>query len=275
MREGTRKSRAPSGVLFMRIGVSISMKPLSQRYFRASAATGVPENDVALQNRPAQVKVAVFEPQLLGFRGVGIVDMERRRIGLVKKTEGGRHDLDFAGRHFRVGHGAGPLFDNRPFTRDHELVPQSSRRVPASAASAPGLNTTWVTPVPVAEVNKDDAAVVAPVVHPAVQHDLGFFVFCASIRRRYASGASRRRWSWEMPFKVYPVTLSISALKQHLPYRPVLTTRTLSKLLVNFFRIIQLYLVFPLCGNPLQIFCLFLIIHKNAYPRKNRLLPWS
>ena len=98
-RAGTRKSRAPSGVDRVRVGVSISTKSRSPSTRRAAALTlraqpdGVPGRRGA---RAAQVEVAVLEAGLLAH-GDPLVDLERQRRGGVEHLDVRRDDLDLAG----------------------------------------------------------------------------------------------------------------------------------------------------------------------------------
>ena len=91
------KSRAPSGVDLSRIGVSISTKPA--RWWASRIAVDQPgAKQQPLQHRPAaDVEVAVLEAQALVDRGVGLVDVERRRLGLVQDLDLAGSNLDLAG----------------------------------------------------------------------------------------------------------------------------------------------------------------------------------
>ena len=84
MRAGTRKSRAPSGVALVRIGVSMSWKPFSSRW-RRRACTSLMRVLHALHFRTAQVQIAVLQA---GFARV-LVGVERQRRSLVQHGDGG------------------------------------------------------------------------------------------------------------------------------------------------------------------------------------------
>ena len=81
------KSRAPSGVLLMSVGVSTSTKPL--RVVDLADRLDHPRaQEQALGHRlAADVEVAVLEPQDLVDRRVGLVDVERRRLRLGQDLE--------------------------------------------------------------------------------------------------------------------------------------------------------------------------------------------
>jgi hypothetical protein len=126
----------------------------------------VPQADVVLQARPAQIEVAVLEADVFRNRAI-FGDLERRRPGFVEQADLARQDLDLAGGQFRVDRlgraalhhardpnhelGAEPLGDGhqRVVFADHDL--RDARAI--------------------ADVEEGDAAQVADAVHPAKDDD--------------------------------------------------------------------------------------------------------
>ena len=101
-RRGTRKSRAPSGVERVRIGVSISRKSRSSSTSRIALMIRWRSAITSCIALAAQVERAVLEPQHLVDLDVVVVDRERRRLGLREQLELGDRELDLAGRQVRV-----------------------------------------------------------------------------------------------------------------------------------------------------------------------------
>ena len=95
-RAGTRKSRAPSGVERVSVGVSISTKSWPSSTSRAALLTLLRRRSAALGAAAAQVEVAVLEPDLLPHVDV-VVDRERQRRGRVQHLDLVGDDLDLAG----------------------------------------------------------------------------------------------------------------------------------------------------------------------------------
>jgi hypothetical protein len=127
---------------------------------------------VALQARASEVEVAVLEALLLARVDV-VLDREDGRLGLVEDDRLGRDDLDRAGRHLRVPHRA-TVAD----LAAHAEHPLAARLV----ADGEGLRRELRIEhhlrdaLAVAEVDEDAAAVIAPRVDPAEEHDLAIDV---------------------------------------------------------------------------------------------------
>ena len=79
-----------------------------------------------LERLAADVEVAVLEPQALVDRGVGLVDVERRRLRLRQDLEGAGAKLDRAGRQARIL-GPGEACRDRSRGGDDELVADATR----------------------------------------------------------------------------------------------------------------------------------------------------
>ena len=121
-----------------------------------------PEHDVLEQRAAAEVDVAVLEAQLLA--GLRLVrDLERRRLGAVQQVDHLRDDLDLPRRHLGV-HRVGGAQAHLALDRDDELGPELGHNW-----SFAGVADDLREPVPVTDVQEDDAAVVAVGVDPAVQ----------------------------------------------------------------------------------------------------------
>jgi hypothetical protein len=83
----------------------------------------VPEADVPLQLRPAQVEIAVLQADL--FRNVHLFgNRERRRLRLVENPDIARAHFDFTSRHVGVGRFRRAALDLADH-RDHVLGPQA------------------------------------------------------------------------------------------------------------------------------------------------------
>ena len=169
-RLGTRKSRAPSGVLRPRMGVSTSRKSRADMVFRINMGHLVAEDEDLLHGGSAEVQITVLEPKLLV--GLGAVDLEGGRGGGVEDLELDRVDLDEAGLEIWVR----PC---RQLARVDDLAPDPDDVLVAEVLCAlvdrgravAGFEDDLGQAVAVAEVDEDQAAVVAPGVDPAVEDD--------------------------------------------------------------------------------------------------------
>ena len=143
MREGTRKSRAPSGLEAVRIGVENSLKPASRHAPADGGDDGEPLHDVGVQRLAAQIQEAVREAQVLR-----IVGLAEHRDG---QLLGRRQHLDLGGEHLdlarrQLGVHVVPSA-GRSRTLPSTRITHSERT--ASAALNAGLSgsaTTWVRP---------------------------------------------------------------------------------------------------------------------------------
>ena len=112
----------------------------------------------------AQIQVAVLQPRFLAG---GLVELERQRRALPQHRQRRRVDLDVAGGDFRVGVALGPDLDDA-VDGDAELGAQ-----PVRLRQHVGLAEHHLRhPGGVAQVDEDDAAVVAATRHPAGQRHL-------------------------------------------------------------------------------------------------------
>ncbi len=99
-RAGTRKSRAPSGVGFDRMGVSTSRETLLVEVIARGFGDAMPEAEVARHLRAPEIEIAIFEAQVF-VCDLGI-ELEGQHICLVQDREFGGDDLDPAGLELRV-----------------------------------------------------------------------------------------------------------------------------------------------------------------------------
>ena len=107
-----------------------------------------------------------MQPHLLAHR---LVQLERQRLGAVEQLQLLREQLDLAGAQVRVRGGARPRA-HQPRHADHELVAQ-----PLGFLEHLGrirIEHHLQQPLAVAQVHEDDAAVIAPPMHPAGHGDL-------------------------------------------------------------------------------------------------------
>ena len=101
MRLGTMKSRAPSGVDLVRIGVSTSMKPRCSSDLRKRCVTRSRSCERREHLGAADVEVAPLQARELVGVDAGL-DLERRRLGAVEHLGLADDDLDLARGHVRV-----------------------------------------------------------------------------------------------------------------------------------------------------------------------------
>ena len=111
------------------------------------------------------IEVAVLEPQALLHRRIRLVDVERRRLGFGEDLELARPELDIAGRQPRVLRTREPARDG-PGDGDHILVPEHARGL-ERRRSVLAVEHDLGDAVAVAQVDEDEAAVIAPAVDPS------------------------------------------------------------------------------------------------------------
>ena len=123
------------------------------------------EHQAALHRLAPDVEVAVLEPDALVDRGVGLVDVERRGLGLGQDLDLGRLEFDGARRELRVLRAGEPWRDGSR-DRDDELGSD-----PACLFVGRGgvrlVDDDLGDPVPIAQVEEDQLAVVTAAVDPA------------------------------------------------------------------------------------------------------------
>ena len=126
------------------------------------------QGDVPLQLLAAQVEPAVAQPQRLV--DVLLVELERQRRRAADDLERLHLELDLAGRHVRVD-GLGAPRDERPLGAEDELVPDLVRELGRLGREL-RIDHELRDPAAVAEVDEDQAAVVAAACHPACERQL-------------------------------------------------------------------------------------------------------
>ena len=142
MRDGTRKSRAPSGLEAVRIGVWNSKKPALCLHPRAQRVDDLAaQHDVLMQLLAPQIEEAVAQPHVLG-----IILLAEHRHGQFgggsQNLDSGDIDFDEAGRHFGFSVPAG-----RFRTAPSPCTTHSDRSFSAWANTGePAANTHCVTP---------------------------------------------------------------------------------------------------------------------------------
>ena len=138
-RAGTRKSRAPSGVDRVSVGVSISTKSWRVEHVAGRLVDLAAQPERRGGAGATQVEVAVLEARLLADLDV-LVDRERQRGGGAEHLDLGGDDLDLAGGEVGVLVALGPRATTSPVT----LRQNSLRRLWATASSR---TTTCTTPL--------------------------------------------------------------------------------------------------------------------------------
>ena len=130
-------------------------------------AKAVADDEDPLHVGPAEVEEAILEAQLLV--GLGPVHLEGRRGRGVVQHQLGGPDLDRAGLELEVLLAGKPVGDD-PLDPDHVLITEVARSGLQLGAGV-GLEDHLGDPVAVAQVDEDEAAEIAPGVHPAVEHN--------------------------------------------------------------------------------------------------------
>src|SRR3954454_6003602 len=176
-RAGTRKSRAPSGVERVRIGVSISRKSRSLRTVRIAAMTSW-RSTIASCMRARRRSTMRWRRRMFSSTAVssstangGGCDGDRRRLGRRQALQRADVDLDLACRQVRVDFLLGAL-DDLALGGDDVLGAQvlgEAERVAGGLRVDDELHDAGA----VAQVDEDQAAVVAAAVHPSGQAHLG------------------------------------------------------------------------------------------------------
>ena len=196
MRDGTRKSRAPSGTRCRqdRRGeleeAGLAHAPPDRGDDRK------PLHDVGVQRLAPQVQEAIGEAQIL--RVLRLAEHGHRQLlGRRQHLDLGDDDFDLARRKLGV-HGGLPV-DNRPVAdrtidADHPL---GAHRLGNLEGGAVGVGNHLGQAVVVAQVDEQQAAVVAHAMHPARQARVGAHVGAAQrpagVRSVAVQGSRRRR----------------------------------------------------------------------------------
>ena len=166
MRDGTRKSRAPSGLEAVRIGVWNSKKPWSLHAPAHRIDDPAAQHDVGVQLLAPEVEEAVLEPRVLRVRLVA-EHRQRQLAGRAEHLDLAHVDLDQAGRHLGVLGAGGTLADRAVDAHDifgaQLLRLAEGRRIRIDHALADA--------VMIAQVDEQNAAVVADAMAPARQAD--------------------------------------------------------------------------------------------------------
>jgi len=161
----------------------------------------VPEADVRLQPRPAQVQVAVTQADVLGD-GTVFRDLKRRRLRFVEDPDLAGEHFDFAGRELRVHGLLGPaLYDARH--ADHELRSQLLRDGHERVVLA---HDDLRHAAAIADVDEGHATQIADPVHPSEQHHVCSYILGAQRAAGVGSSQITEQFSHRVqrsPFKVH------------------------------------------------------------------------
>ena len=124
----------------------------------------VAQRQVLLKRRAAEIEVPVLEPRLFGDGRV-LVDRERRGLRFVEDVEPVYHDVDLAGRQFRVDR-LGRAGFHPAVHRKHEF--RTDARGGAGRGRA-GAHEHLRQPVAIPQIEEREAAEVPDAMHPAQQ----------------------------------------------------------------------------------------------------------
>ncbi len=150
----------------MRIGVWNSKKPLRLHAGAQRIDDLAAQHDVAVKLFAAQVEEAVAQPHILGI-GLVAEDRHGQFGGGAEHLDLGDIDLDEAGRHFGV-FGAGGAFADGPVDA-HD--PFGAQFLGEGERPGIGVDDALRDAVMVAQVDEQNAAVIADAVAPAGQPD--------------------------------------------------------------------------------------------------------
>ena len=159
------------------------VKPLRVEVLPESHRDAVPQPDVVLQLRAAQIQVAILQACL--FRHVLILgNRERRRFRFVQDAHFLRADLDFPGRQVLV-HGLGrPALD----LADHGDDEFRADALDALEQRLVAFDDHLRQAVTIADVEEQQRAQVADAMHPAEQHRILSHVTGTKRSARMGSG---------------------------------------------------------------------------------------
>ena len=130
----------------------------------------VAQFDVAMQLGPAQVNIAILQAHL--FVGQHrIAGREWQRLAVVQNAQLVGNHLDLAGRDVLVD-GVGLAQLDVADDRDHKLGAHRGRPVVDLGAGI-GSDHNLRDPAAVAQVEEDEIAEIAPLVHPSHEHNFG------------------------------------------------------------------------------------------------------
>ena len=164
MREGTRKSRAPSGDDAVRIGVENSKKPGLRHALPDRRGDRQALHDVLVQGLATKIEEAVLQAQV--FRVVRLAEYRHRQLlGRRQHLDLGGEQLHLAGRQLGVDRALGARA-HLSVDADHPFGAHRLRRLEGGAV---GIGDDLRDAVVIAQVDEQQAAVVAYAVHPARQ----------------------------------------------------------------------------------------------------------
>ena len=126
----------------------------------------VADGEVAVHGRPSEVEIPVRQPRQLVDLGV-VLDGERQRPGLVEDADVAHLDLDLAGGQLGVLR-AGRAAADDPANREHEFA-ADGLGPGVSVGTAARIEDTLREPGAVAQVDEDEAAMIAPAMRPSHQ----------------------------------------------------------------------------------------------------------
>ena len=169
------------------MGVSTSMKFMRRKIVAHAFDDAVAQQQRLLHHRPPQVEIAVLQPQFF-VRHVLRVRIRRhgRREALVEQLEPGDPQLHLARGQLRVGHPGRPL-GHLARHLDHILGPQRLALVDDRLRRIGRIEHDLRHAVPIAQVDKQPAAMVAVAVDPAAERGFLTNMFATQFAARVSS----------------------------------------------------------------------------------------
>ena len=124
---------------------------------------------IALHLGPAQIEIAILEPDFFGGR-LAVGNLKRHRRRRAQNLERADHDFDFAGRKFGVD-GAFGAADDLAFHRDIELGARLAGSL-MRGCIVRGIQHQLHDSVAVAQIDEDKPAVIASRLDPSPESDV-------------------------------------------------------------------------------------------------------
>ena len=162
----------------------------------------VPQEEIFLHGRPAQIEPAIFQPHLF-TRQVGGARLENRRLGLVEHLKVLAGNLDRPGGELGVG-GAIRAGPHRAPHEDHPFRPDGLRQRQQISGVFRAHHHLRAAPA-IAEIDEDHPLVVANPVNPAAERHMSAEIFrtqfTAGVTSKHATNLSRRQEFHDRDFK--------------------------------------------------------------------------
>jgi hypothetical protein len=152
----------------------------------------VAKNQILLQLRPAQIELAMLEPELFGGKFLALAARDWN-CGSFRRSDNAKFsgpDFDITGFHFRIPHLDGACRDVT-LDYDHSLETELSRSFDYRLGSGPRIEGDLNDSGAIAQIEEDDPAEVAGPVHPSAKLDAGTDVRGSQLTSQMGSTGGR------------------------------------------------------------------------------------